>query len=115
ANDTQSVSGCEFVRRLRRSPNSPNPFIPIIMLADINENSLKEDARDSGVNELAVHPLEAKALFSNMLKVIDKPRIFITADTYRGPCRRLEQKGPPEGTHERRIKDIRIIRYNEAI
>lgn len=114
-NDMQTLNGCDFVRRMRQSPLSPSPLVPIIMLTDVNNTEQQKKALDIGANEVVTHPLEAKKLFASMIRIIDKPRPFITAKTYKGPCRRLEDKGPPEGMEDRRKSEIRIIRYNEAV
>lgn len=106
------LCGYEFVRRLRHSAKSPAPFIPIIMLAPEEDESADTfKARDAGVNELATHPLEAKKLFDKMMQIIDYPRIFVTASSYRGPCRRIEDRGAPDGQDERRKFSVQIIQY----
>ncbi len=107
------LSGFDFVSRLRHSPHSPNPYIPVIMMADVLEAEQLQKARDAGVNEVLPKPLNAPDLCERLTAVIDSPRMFITADTYKGPCRRKERKEmPPE--QDRRKTEVRVIRHNES-
>lgn len=108
--DIYPLSGIHFVKRLRHSPNSPNPFIPVIMLASAVEKIQLMEARDAGVNELCIKPLGAQELSGRIIAVIEKPRIFITCDTYRGPCRRRAVMPLPSGQPERRKMEIRLVK-----
>lgn len=104
------LSGIDFVRRLRMSPASPNPFIPVIMFADAVEEMQVYSARDAGVNEICLKPLGAEQLCQRLMAVIDSPRMFITASTYRGPCRRRKAAALPPNASERRKQEVRIIK-----
>ena len=111
---TFKLSGYDFVSRLRHSPNSPNRYIPVVMLADVLEDEQLHKARDAGVNEVLPKPLSAPELCQKLEAVIDSPRIFITASTYKGPCRRrTSQQATPD--IERRKAEIRVIKCNESI
>lgn len=111
--DILPVSGVDFVKRLRRSPASPNPFIPVIMFADTVEKMQVVSARDAGVNEICIKPLSAEELCNRIMAVIDSPRIFVTAENYKGPCRRRKTLPLPQ-QQERRKRDIRVIKRNET-
>lgn len=106
------LSGLQFVERLRHAPNSPNPFIPVLMLMDIAHAGAINRARDAGVNDVILKPLQATNFCERIIQLIDQPRPFITAPTFRGPCRR-RHSGPPPGQAERRIRDVRVIRCDE--
>jgi CheY-like chemotaxis protein len=100
----------DFVKRLRHAPNSPRPYIPIVMML---ESGLAEDvhnAMDSGVNEIMINPIDAQQFYERFVSVVKSPRIFITADTYKGPCRRRHPVAPPANTPERRVREIRLVR-----
>jgi CheY-like chemotaxis protein len=114
SNPVQELSGIEFVKRLRYSNSVSNAVIPVIMLADAMEKLQVLAARDAGVNEICVKPLSAEKLCSRIIAVIDKPRIFITADSYRGPCRR-RRAATDKPEQERRTHEIRIIKHQESI
>ena len=111
--DNQSKqSGIHFVERLRHAPASPAPFIPVLMLMDQANKKSIFAARDAGVNEVVLKPLEARNFCERVIQMIDNPRPHITASTYRGPCRR-RNNGPPLGTEERRVREVRLIRCSE--
>jgi two-component system chemotaxis response regulator CheY len=82
------LDGVEFTRLVRNSPDSANPYLPIIMMTGHSERSRVQEARDAGVTEFVVKPLAARALLERIQAVIFNPRPFIKTDTYFGPCRR---------------------------
>lgn len=82
------LDGVEFTRLVRNSPDSPNPYLPIIMMTGHSEKSRVVEARDAGVTEFVVKPITAKAILERMNAVIYKPRPFVKTDGYFGPDRR---------------------------
>jgi CheY-like chemotaxis protein len=97
------LDGLDFTRLVRTARDSPNPYVPIVMLTGYTEKRRVEEARDAGVTEFLAKPVSASSVFSRLCKVIEHPRPFIKLPTYFGPDRRrhrnLNYKGP-----ERRIK-----------
>lgn len=69
-------------------------------------------ARDAGVNDIVLRPMQARDFCQRVIDIIDKPRTFITSPTFKGPCRR-RKGGPPPGQKERRVRDVRLIRCSE--
>ena len=96
------LDGIDFVRLLRNSPDSPNPYIPIIMVTGLAEAERVIEARDAGVHEFVAKPFTAKSLAARMVSIIENPRRFVRAGTYFGPERRQVKNGPPTGTFDRR-------------
>ncbi len=82
------LDGVEFTRLVRNSPDSPNVYLPIIMMTGHAEKKRVTEARDAGVTEFIVKPITAKAVLDRINAVIFKPRPFVKTDTYFGPCRR---------------------------
>lgn len=111
--DLLPLSGAEFVRRLRRSPHSPNPFVPVVMVVNQNADEHAARARDAGVNEVVAKPLRAGDLCRRIMSLIDDKRHFITAETYKGPCRRREATPLAAGASERRVRQVRLVRRKE--
>jgi CheY-like chemotaxis protein len=111
--DIVPLSGSEFVKRLRRSPQSPNPFVPVVMVVNQNVEEHFNEARDAGVNEIVAKPLQAADFCQRIMSLIDDTRYFITAETYKGPCRRREIKLLPTGSEERRKRQVRLVRRKE--
>ncbi len=108
----ESVSGIEFVRKLRHSVDSPNRFAPTVLLAEgLTQQDILQ-ARDAGVNEIVMKPIGAQDFCMRLTQLFDKPRNFITAPTYKGPCRR-RKSSPPEGVEDRRVWEVRLIRCDE--
>ncbi len=82
------LDGVEFTRLVRTSADSPNPYLPIIMMTGHSERARVYEARDAGVNEFIVKPITAKAVLDRINAVILRPRAFIKSEGYIGPCRR---------------------------
>ena len=105
--------GIKFVQRLRYSPKSPAAYTPILILMDSPNVETIIIARDAGVNEIVIKPIEARPFCERVVNLIDNPRMHITSDNYKGPCRRRKNAGPPSGMEERRKRDIRLITCDE--
>jgi CheY-like chemotaxis protein len=85
------IDGIKFTQLVRNGPNSVNPELPIIMLTGYADKTRVCEARDAGVTELIVKPVTARAVFDRVNAVIYRPRPFIRAEGYFGPCRRRRQ------------------------
>src|ERR1700761_4640497 len=94
----EGISGIELVRRIRTDPQSPNAFIPVIMLTGHTQMEQVREARDAGINEFIVKPVAVKTMMQRLVAVIENPRPFVRTKTYFGPCRRrrvdLDYDGP---------------------
>lgn len=95
------TDGIEFVRRVRTAEDSPNRFIPVIMLTANTEAHHVFLARDAGVTEYLAKPLSAQALYQRIASTIEAPRPFIKTASYFGPDRRRKRKGDYEGPERR--------------
>ncbi|MEE8284349.1 MAG: response regulator [Alphaproteobacteria bacterium] len=99
------MDGLEFVRLVRTDTESPNPFVPVIMLTAHTEAKRVVEARDAGVTEFLAKPISAHQLYSRIVAVIERPRPFIRAKPYVGPERRRRQdpkrKGRNDGSESR--------------
>ncbi|WP_426019678.1 response regulator [Brevundimonas sp. DWR2-3-1b1] len=95
------LDGVEFTRLVRTSPDSPNTFLPIIMMTGHSERTRVYEARDAGVTEFIVKPLTAKAVLDRINAVIMRPRAFIKTDDYVGPCRRRRETSDYAGPFRR--------------
>ena len=82
------LDGVEFTRLVRNSPDSANPYLPIIMMTGHSEKSRVYEARDAGVTEFVVKPITAKAILDRIQSVIFQPRPFVKTESYFGPDRR---------------------------
>ena len=96
------MDGIEFVRQVRMSRDSPNPYIPIIMVTGHTERHRVEAARDVGVTEVLAKPITAGSLFQRIGEIIDRPRAFVKAADYFGPDRRRHASPDYTGPFRRR-------------
>jgi len=95
------LNGVEFTRLVRNGADSPNPYLPIIMMTGHSERALVTEARDAGVTEFVVKPVTAKAIFGRLQAVIMRPRAFIETDDYFGPDRRRSNAADYSGPWRR--------------
>ena len=86
--ELKRVSGMDVVTHLRRSLDSPNRMVPIIMLTGRNDEGDIMIARNAGVSEYLVKPFSAKILLERLYAIVEEPRSFIMCNTFVGPDRR---------------------------
>ena len=84
------IDGIAFTRELRNSRESPNPFLPVIMVSGHTERARIVAARDAGVTEFIAKPVTSRNLFLRIAAVVERPRPFVRASTYFGPDRRRQ-------------------------
>ncbi len=87
----EPIDGIEFTKLVRTSDDSPDRYVPIIMLTGHTERRLVKRARDAGITEYLAKPISAKTLYSHLIQVIEHPRPFVRAKGYTGPDRRRRQ------------------------
>lgn len=112
------VDGLELMRFIRTSPDSPNQYLPIIMLTGRSDRQDVEKARDAGFTEFLVKPFTAKALCERIILCVDQPREFIAIANYTGPSRRRrkEKADLPEGVSEdRRQRETKGAQPGKAL
>lgn len=95
------LDGVQFTQLVRNSPDSVDPFLPIIMLTGFAERHRIFEARDAGVTEIVVKPVTARSLLDRINTVIFKPRPFIRSGDYFGPCRRRREEANYAGPFRR--------------
>lgn len=97
------MDGIEFTRHIRTDSNSPNPFVPIIMITGHTEIERVEAARDAGVTEFLAKPVTPNNLYARLAEIVERPRAFVRTEGYFGPDRRrkhLENYGGPWRRHD---------------
>ena len=99
------LSGLDLARLIRTDPQTPNPFVPVIMLTGHTHIDQVRQARDAGINEFIAKPVSVKTMMSRLVSVIESPRPFVRTKSYFGPCRRrrgnLEYRGPERRADKR--------------
>ncbi len=102
------LDGLDFTRMVRTAQDSPNPFVPIIMLTGHTEMSRVVEARDAGVHEFLAKPISAKGLYSRIRSIIEHPRPFVKTKGmygYFGPDRRRQQMASYMGKERRKQEE----------
>jgi two-component system chemotaxis response regulator CheY len=84
----EGMSGLEFVQMVRSHAQSPNPFVPVIMLTGHTHIDQVKQARDAGINEFIAKPVSVKTMMQRLVAVIESPRPYVRTKGYFGPCRR---------------------------
>lgn len=84
------VDGIAFTYELRNSRESPNPFLPVIMVSGHTERTRIVAARDAGVTEFMAKPITARNLLLRITAIVDRPRPFVRTPSYFGPDRRRQ-------------------------
>lgn len=95
------MSGIELTRTIRRSPDSPNPFMPVIMLTGHTKLDHVREARDAGISEFLAKPVSVKAILTRLTAVVEHPRPFVRTKAYFGPCRRRRNTAEYQGPERR--------------
>ncbi|MBM3517706.1 MAG: response regulator [Alphaproteobacteria bacterium] len=89
--EIQLLDGLDFVRLLRTADDSPNRFVPVIMLTGHTEFTHVAAARDVGITEFLAKPVSARRMYERLNAVIEHPRDFVRTTSYAGPDRRRRQ------------------------
>jgi len=97
----EPVNGMEFLASVRRSKDSPNPFLPVILATGDSRIPTIKAARDAGVNAFLTKPVSVKTLAERLFFVLQDRRKFIRAKTFFGPDRRF-RVDDGGGAHPRR-------------
>lgn len=95
------TSGLDFIERVRVGDDSPNPYVPIIMLTGYTELHRVKQARDAGISAFLAKPLSAQSLYKRLVAVVDDNRPFIRNGKYFGPDRRTARGGDFMGGERR--------------
>lgn len=82
------MDGLEFTRKLRWDAQSPNPYVPILMLTAHTEASRVAAARDAGVSGFVKKPISARVLFDRVTFALTDTRMIIRSHDFIGPDRR---------------------------
>src|SRR5215468_774035 len=83
--DLPVLSGPELVRIVRSPGVFPKPFLPIIMLTAVAQQSRVSEAVSLGVHEFLVKPTSPKALRDRLLSILLKPRPMVRIGKYYVP------------------------------
>lgn len=104
------VNGLLVLRWMRSAKESPNRFVPFVMLSGAADEEYVKASRDLGVTEFLAKPFSGASVYAKILEVIDRPRQFVTTTKYFGPDRRRQAGAAVEKERRKaREKDIAIV------
>lgn len=107
------IDGMMLLRWVRRHADSPDRFVPFMMISGYSEKARVSQAREMGLSEFLAKPFTIKAIFDKLVLTIEKQRQFVHTPSYFGPDRR-RQKLRFEGEDKRVLKEgdpsVEIVR-----
>jgi len=109
------MDGYELTKMVRTSPDSPNPFLPLIMVSAHTEVGRVKMARDIGVTEFLAKPISAKTLLLRICSVIDNQRAFVRSSKFVGPDRRRRVESSFQGQERRGVLQPEIPPHPEGL
>lgn len=95
------VDGLEFTRLVRNASDSPNKYLPIVMVSGHTDRSKIMEAINAGVNEYLAKPVKPVDVYNRFVALIERPRRFIKTAGYFGPDRRRRQDPRYQGPWRR--------------
>lgn len=91
----------DLLHLLRTHPRSPAPGLPVIMVTARADAEAVAAARDAGVDEFLVKPVEPEDLYAHIRNTLERRRKVIKEDGYRGPDRRRHHLDVEDGKERR--------------
>ena len=98
---TYGLDGMAFLRKIRHDPNSPNPYLPVIVITANTELDDVCQARDMGTTEFLAKPISAKQLYMRIVSDIEGNRPFVSAASFFGPDRRRRRASDHQDVERR--------------
>jgi CheY-like chemotaxis protein len=104
------INGAMLLRWIRQSPDSPDRFLPVIMISGAVDSPKVHECRDLGATEFLAKPFSIQSISEHLIALIENPRPFLHTHDYFGPDRR--RKSRPYADADRRVSagdDIEIV------
>lgn len=87
----------DVLKWVRMAADSPDPMLPVVMVARAASVDEVLAARDSGVTEFLTHPFTLNEVKKRLMAALASHRRFVRSISYVGPCRRrrrIDYHGP---------------------
>lgn len=110
----QPIDGVEFTKLVRTAKDSPNPYVPIVMLTGRTDTESVKLARDAGATEFLAKPVSVRSLYTRLISAVENPRPFIRTKTYFGPDRRRHNPPYYKGPFRRKTDPQNAARTHDA-
>lgn len=99
----EPLDGLSLLRWIRKHKDSPDRFMPFIMISGYVDQAFLAQSRNLGVTEFLAKPFSVNSVSRKIISVVEKPRPFILSENYFGPSRRRAKKADYDGP-ERRVE-----------
>lgn len=96
--------GIALSHKIRNEKQSPNQYVPIILMTGFSEKKRVFNARDAGITEFLVKPFNTRDLYKRLHQIIERPRQFVRCEEFFGPDRRRKSTKDNDGP-SRRVDD----------
>jgi CheY-like chemotaxis protein len=103
------ITGDMLLRWLRLSEDSPDRFIPFVMISGAADSEKVRISRNLGVTEFLAKPFSVAAVCDHLIAAIESPRPFLYTRDYFGPDRRRQRR--PWSDVDRRVATADDIEY----
>ena len=103
---SHGIDGMAFLKNVRLHDDSPNPYVPVIVVTANTEIDHVFVARDTGMSEYLAKPVSANLIYSWICATIDSTRPFVRAGGFFGPDRR-RRRSAYQG-NDRRTNDLQV-------
>ncbi|MBI1302008.1 MAG: response regulator [Alphaproteobacteria bacterium] len=106
--------GIQLGHKIRNESDSPNQFVPIILMTGFSEERRVLSARDNGITEFLVKPFNARDLYKRLYQIIEKPRQFVKNESFFGPDRRRKSSENYDGNRKRKSDNLKDALKKDA-
>ncbi|MCH8037018.1 MAG: response regulator [Proteobacteria bacterium] len=93
------LDGIEFTRLLRSAEDSPNPYLPVLILTADTTAAQLRNALGAGANDFMSKPIKLDSLRRKIQGLFARPMVFVRDGRYLKP---LRPSGRPEGAPDSR-------------
>lgn len=101
----EPMDGIDLINMVRKNEDSPDPFVPVILMTGYSDQPRVELARDCGVTEFLMKPYSARDIYARIVQIIEKPRQFVDTGEFFGPDRRRRKNFSFTGMNRRGTAD----------
>ncbi len=109
------TDGISLTRRIRSDFQSPNHYVPVILMTGFSEKKRVVQARDAGVTEFLVKPFTARDLYKRIAQIIERPRQFVRSEDFFGPDRRRKASEGFNGPYKRESDGLKMLEQKERM
>ncbi len=100
---TPEFDGIGLLHKIRTDPDSPDPYVSVIVMTGFAEPHHVHSARDAGMNRYLTKPVSAQTIYKHIVALIDNNKSFINSIEFVGPDRRWKLNPKFNGTEKRAL------------